>query len=77
MIYKNTGSGGGGVITETDPIYTADKPNIALKTDLDGKADKVVITERTYLSNGKINTQKVNGVLKTAVYVNGVLDSWQ
>lgn len=33
-IQSNTGGGGGGVITETDPVYTADKPNIALKSEL-------------------------------------------
>lgn len=26
--------------TESDPIYTADKPNLALKSELDGKVDK-------------------------------------
>ena len=31
-IQSNTG--GGGSITETDPIYTADKPAIALKSEL-------------------------------------------
>jgi len=32
MIYPNQGSGG--ISTETDPIYTADKPNIALKSEV-------------------------------------------
>lgn len=48
-----------------------------IDTELNNKADKLTITERTYLSNGKINTQKVNGVFKTAVYTNGVLTQWQ
>ena len=26
--------------SESDPIYTADKPNLALKSELDGKVDK-------------------------------------
>lgn len=31
---KDGESGEGGSITETDPVYTADKPNIAFKTEI-------------------------------------------
>jgi hypothetical protein len=35
--------GGGDPTTETDPVYTADKPLLALKSDLEGKVDKVYV----------------------------------
>jgi hypothetical protein len=42
---------GVGVGTESDPIYTADKPNIALKSELTPKADK------TYVDSQDANLQ--------------------
>ena len=47
--------------TETDPVYTADKPNIALKTDLNNKADNsTVSTLQTNLS--ELQTEVSNKV---------------
>lgn len=45
-IRSNAAKGATALQSETDPVYSADKPNIALKTeipDVSGKADKTLI----------------------------------
>ena len=42
--------------TETDPIYTADKPSIALKSELDGKQDKLTAGDNITIVNNVISS---------------------
>ena len=42
--------------TETDPIYSADKPSIALKSELDGKQDKLTAGDNITIVNNVISS---------------------
>ena len=50
--------------TESDPIYTADKPNLALKSELDGKVDKEdgkVLSSNDYTDAEKAKLTELDG----------------
>ena len=59
------GGGSGGGTTETDPIYTYDKPNIALKSEIPTLLSKL-INDTGFITNTVDNL--VNYYLKTEVY---------
>ena len=71
--------------TESDPVYTADKPNLALKSELDGKVDKVegkglssndyTDAEKTKLSELVENVDNIVGKEKYDTYVSA--NSWR
>lgn len=62
--------------TESDPIYTADKPNLALKSELDGKVDKEdgkVLSSNDYTDAEKAKLteldEKINGKIVPPISV--------
>jgi hypothetical protein len=44
------GGGGGGITSETDPVYTADKPNLALKSEIPTKVSQLT-NDSKYLTS--------------------------
>lgn len=64
--------------SESDPIYTADKPNLALKSELNGKVDKEdgkVLSSNDYTDAEKAKLTElekdVNGIIFSPIEVSG------
>ena len=55
--------------SESDPIYTADKPNLALKSELDGKVDK---EEGKGLSSNDYTDEEKTKLSELDIIINGV-----
>ena len=58
--------------TETDPIYTADKPSIALKSELDGKQDKLTAGDNITIVDNVISATGGGGSVDLSAYAKTV-----
>ena len=56
--------------TETDPVYTADKPNLATKAEVTAKQDKLIVGEGIKLENNTISSTVQGLPIGTIIPVN-------
>lgn len=75
---KDGEGGSGGITTETDPLYTADKPNIALKSEIPTKTSELTndsgfVTNTDYASTSTAGVIKIGANYGLGINTSGML----